>query len=63
MVVQGKHEIMIALETGHGKTLIIQLIADILIRSFCKKVIIVCLNNFLANWAKATLGKNNHNVF
>jgi superfamily II DNA or RNA helicase len=59
MITQGKKEIMVALETGHGKTLVIQLIADMLLRMVSSKVIIVCLNNFLANWAKATLGKNN----
>jgi hypothetical protein len=35
MVAQGKFEIMVALETGHGKTLIIQLIAEILLRMIC----------------------------
>jgi superfamily II DNA or RNA helicase len=59
MITEGKKEIMVALETGHGKTLVIQLIADMLLRMVSSKVIIVCLNNFLANWAKATLGKNN----
>jgi superfamily II DNA or RNA helicase len=58
MIAQGKFEIMVALETGHGKTLIIQLIAEMLLRMICQKVIIVCLNNFLAYWAKSTLGKN-----
>ena len=32
MINQGLNEIMVAIETGHGKTLIIQLISDILLR-------------------------------
>jgi hypothetical protein len=37
------------------------LIADILLKLICKRVIIVCLNNFLAHWAKTTYAKRNLN--
>ena len=46
------------LGTGHGKSVIIQLLADILC-SIDGKVIIVCLNNFLAHWGRVTYGSLN----
>jgi hypothetical protein len=46
---------IVSLGTGHGKSIIIQLIADI-ISMLNEKVIIVCLNNFLSFWGKTKYG-------
>lgn len=45
---KAKNEIIVTLGTGHGKSLLIQLFADMLIKNN-QKVIIVCLNEFLAS--------------
>jgi superfamily II DNA or RNA helicase len=61
LITKGKREIIVALETGHGKTIVIQLLAELLLKFYCQKVIIVCLNSFLAHWAKTSFAKNNLN--
>jgi superfamily II DNA or RNA helicase len=61
LITKGKREIIVALETGHGKTIVIQLLAELLLKFYCQKVIIVCLNSFLSHWAKTSFAKNNLN--
>jgi hypothetical protein len=46
---------LVSVGTGHGKSVIIQLLADILALQ-SKKVVIVCLNSFLAFWGSTTYG-------
>ena len=41
--------------TGHGKSVIIQLLSDILALQG-KKIVVVCLNSFLAFWGSNTYG-------
>jgi hypothetical protein len=50
--------IIVSVGTGHGKSVIIELLADIL-AAIDGKVIIVCLNNFLAHWGRMTYGSLN----
>jgi superfamily II DNA or RNA helicase len=42
-----KKAVQIKLHTGHGKSVVIQMLA----RTLGTKVIIVCLNSFLKNWS------------
>lgn len=51
-------KIIVTLGTGHGKSLLIQLLADILIENR-QKVIIVCLNDFLASQGRRRYGSPN----
>ena len=53
-----KKNLVVTLSTGHGKSIIIQLLADIL-TALGGKVLIVCLNNFLAHWGRMTYGSLN----
>ena len=46
---------MVSVGTGHGKSVIIQLLADLLALKG-KKVVVVCLNSFLAYWGASTYG-------
>jgi hypothetical protein len=48
----------VTLSTGHGKSVIIQLLADILVE-ISGNVIIVCLNNFLAHQGRVYYGSTN----
>jgi hypothetical protein len=54
----GKKNVITTLCTGHGKSIIIQLLADILVE-VSGPVIIVCLNDFLAHWARTNYGSLN----
>jgi len=47
---------IIALGTGHGKSIIIQVLADLLINLGKKHVLIVCINEFLAYYARSLYG-------
>ena len=38
------------------------MIDDILSAIYCQKVFIVCLNSFLAHWAKSKYTENNPNI-
>ena len=53
-----KKNLILTLSTGHGKSVIIQLLADIL-SHLEGKVIIVCVNNFLAHWGRTVYGSFN----
>ena len=55
---QKKKANIITLSTGHGKSVIIQLLADIL-AAIDGDVIIVCLNNFLSHWGRMNYGSTN----
>jgi replicative superfamily II helicase len=55
LVVEGDHSALVSVGTGHGKSVIIQLLADMLAIQG-KKVVIVCLNSFLAFWGSNTYG-------
>ena len=46
---------MVSLGTGHGKSVIIQLLADMQAMNGVQ-VIIVCINKFLAYWGQSTYG-------
>lgn len=54
-MVEGEHSALVSVGTGHGKSVIIQLLADLLALQG-KKVVIVCLNGFLAFWGANTYG-------
>ena len=47
--------VLVSVGTGHGKSVIIQLLADMLAIQG-KKVVIVCLNSFLAFWGSTNYG-------
>jgi hypothetical protein len=50
---------LIALGTGHGKTMLIQVIANMLALKFKNKnIIVVCLNDFLAFWGSFIYGSS-----
>jgi len=53
-----KKTIIVTLGTAHGKSLIIQMLADILVE-YSQKVIIVCTNNFLAHSGRKYYGSYN----
>src|SRR5688572_17959440 len=53
-----KKNIVVTLSTGHGKSVIIQLLADILV-ALDGEVIIVGLNNFLSHWGRTNYGSFN----
>ena len=55
LVVEEDASALVSVGTGHGKSVIIQLLADLLALQG-KKVVIVCLNSFLAFWATTTYG-------
>ena len=57
------HAQVIGLPTGHGKTVIIQLLADMItLADSTLKVLVVCLNPFLANQAKHRVASGNPRV-
>lgn len=57
-MVENEKNILSCLGTGHGKTIIILLIGMALNGITGKKVYIVCLNNFLKNYATTIYAQN-----
>ena len=55
LIIEGDHSMLVSVGTGHGKSVIIQLLADMLALQG-KYVVVVCLNSFLAFWASSTYG-------
>ena len=55
LIIEEGHSILVSVGTGHGKSVIIQMLADIL-ALHNKKVVIVCLQGFLAFWGSGTYG-------
>ena len=55
---ENKKNIVVSLGTGHGKSVVIQLLADIL-SNLGFEVMIVTLNNFLAHWGRKNYGSIN----
>jgi hypothetical protein len=55
--------LLVTILTGHGKTLLIQMLANTIIENTKDKdeihVIIVCLNKFLHTYAEYKYGRNN----
>jgi hypothetical protein len=53
--------LLVTILTGHGKTLLIQMLANIIIENTKDEihVIIVCLNKFLHTYAEYKYGRNN----
>lgn len=58
LIKSGKKNVIVTLCTGHGKSIIIQLLADILVE-LSGNVIIVCLNDFLAYCSRENYGSSN----
>lgn len=50
-----------SLGTGHGKSIIIQQLAE-MVSSTVNKVYVVCLNDFLAHYGRKVYGKKSLNV-
>ena len=55
LIIDGEHSALVSVGTGHGKSVIIQLLSDILALQG-KKIVVVCLNSFLAFWGSNTYG-------
>ena len=50
---------IVSVDTGHGKSVVIQLLADMLVKNGAKNVLIVCLNDFLSYFGEEKYGTSN----
>jgi hypothetical protein len=52
--------LIVSILTGHGKTLLIQMVANMILDTFNHKTVtIVCLNKFLHSYAELKYARNN----
>ena len=55
MIIKG-YSAILAVETGHGKSIKVENICDMIALSTNKLILVVCLNDFLAFWSQVTYG-------
>ena len=54
---KGRKNVLVNLGTGHGKSVVIQMLAMVLNSQQNKRVFVVCLNNFLAAQSRIKYNK------